>query len=73
MKSRRGTGSIYKRGEVYWIQYYRNGKPYRESSYSTKEMDARKLLKRKLGEIAVGQFVEPEAEIQGGAEKVRGS
>jgi len=62
MKSRRGTGSIYKRGDVYWIQYYRNGKPYRESSYSTKEMDARKLLKRKLGEIAVGQFVEPQAE-----------
>lgn len=62
MKPRRGTGSIYKRGETYWIQYYRNGKPYRESSRSTKEGDANKLLKRKLGEIAVGRFIEPQAE-----------
>jgi hypothetical protein len=27
-------GSIYKRGNTYWIQYYRNGKPYRESTRS---------------------------------------
>jgi hypothetical protein len=27
-------GSIYKRGEVYWIKYYRNGKSYRETSNS---------------------------------------
>ncbi len=62
MKSRRGTGSIFRRGGVCWIQYYRNGKRYRESSYSTKEVDAKKLLKRKLGEIAVGRFIEPQAE-----------
>jgi hypothetical protein len=34
-------GSIYKRGKVYWIQYYRNGKPYRESTKSKKEADAK--------------------------------
>ncbi len=62
MKARRGTGSTYRRGEIYWIQYYRNGKPYRESSYSTKESDAGKLLKRRLGEIALGRFIEPQAE-----------
>ena len=62
MKSRRGTGSIFRRGGVCWIQYYRNGKRYRESSYSTKEVNAKKLLKRKLGEIAVGRFIEPQAE-----------
>ena len=33
-------GSIYKRGKVYWIKYYRNGKPYRESTKSLKEADA---------------------------------
>ena len=33
-------GSIYKRGKVYWIKYYRSGKPYRESSESKKEADA---------------------------------
>jgi len=30
-------GSIYKRGKTFWIQYYRNGKPYRESTKSKKE------------------------------------
>ncbi|MFH1982943.1 MAG: site-specific integrase [Pseudomonadota bacterium] len=48
-------GSIYKRGEVYWIKYYRNGKSYRESSGSTKKMVAKKLLDRKEGEIAQGK------------------
>jgi len=32
-------GSIYKRGKVYWVQYYRNGKPYRETTKSKKEAD----------------------------------
>jgi integrase len=30
-------GCIYKRGKTYWIKYYRNGKPYSESSKSGKE------------------------------------
>ena len=25
-------GSVYKRGDVYWIKYYRNGKPFRETT-----------------------------------------
>lgn len=25
-------GHIFKRGNVYWVKYYRNGKPYRESN-----------------------------------------
>ena len=62
MITRRGEGSVYQRGSVFWIQYYRNGKPYRESSYSGKEADARKLLKRRLAEIAVGRFIEPQTE-----------
>lgn len=62
MITRRGEGSVYQRGNVLWIQYYRNGKPYRESSYSAKEAEARKLLKRRLAEIAVGRFIEPQTE-----------
>jgi len=31
-------GMIYKRGNVWWIKYYRNGKSFRESSKSTKKM-----------------------------------
>jgi hypothetical protein len=49
-------GSIYKRGEIYWVKYYRNGKPYRESTKSTKEADAKWLLKRREGEISEGKL-----------------
>ena len=49
-------GSIYKRGEVYWIKYYRQGKPYRESTKSEKESDAKRLLKKREGEIANGKL-----------------
>jgi integrase len=49
-------GSIYKRGKIYWIKYYRNGKPYRESSRSTKESDAKRLLKLREGQISEGKF-----------------
>jgi hypothetical protein len=60
-------GSIYKRkykdkngqireGKIYWIKYYRNGKPYRESSESKKESDAKRLLKKREGEISQGKL-----------------
>lgn len=49
-------GSIYKRGRIYWIQYYRNGKPYRESTKSKKEADAKRLLKKREGEISEGKL-----------------
>ncbi|MCF8078946.1 MAG: site-specific integrase [Desulfobacterales bacterium] len=49
-------GSIYKRGNVWWIKYYRNGKNYRESSKSTKKMVAKKLLDRREGEISQGKL-----------------
>ena len=49
-------GSIYKRGKVYWIQYYRNGKPYRESTKGRKESDAKRLLKKREGEISEGKL-----------------
>lgn len=49
-------GAIYKRGAVYWIKYYRNGKPYRESAKSDKEMEAKRLLKKREGEISEGKI-----------------
>ena len=45
-------GSIYKRGAVYWIKYYRNGIPMRESAESDKESVAKTLLKAREGDIA---------------------
>jgi len=49
-------GTIYKRGNTYWLKYYRNGKPYYESTKSTKETDARQLLKEREGEISKGKL-----------------
>ena len=48
-------GSIYKRGEVFWIKYYRHGKPYRESSKSDQITRAQRLLKKREGEIVEGE------------------
>lgn len=48
-------GMIYKRGNTWWIKYYRNGKAYRESSGSGKKMVAKKLLDRREGAIAEGK------------------
>ena len=49
-------GSIYRRGAVYWVKYFRNGKPYRESSRSDKETDAKRLLRKREGEISEGKI-----------------
>ena len=52
-------GMLYKRGAVWWIKYYRNGRGLRESSRSTKEGDARRLLKLREGDIEHGLPVDP--------------
>lgn len=60
----RGTGSIYlqPRSAVWWIKYYRNGRPYRESSRTTKRGKAVNFLKKRLAEVATGDFCGPQAE-----------
>ena len=49
-------GTIYKRGKTYWIKYHKGGKPYCESTKSAKEADAKRLLKRREGEISEGKL-----------------
>jgi integrase len=49
-------GTIYQRGNIYWVKYYRAGKPYRESSKSEDEGKAKRLLKLREGEIVMGNF-----------------
>lgn len=44
-----GTGSIYRRGKIWHIQYFRHGQRQRESSGSTEREDAERLLHRRLG------------------------
>ena len=55
----RGLGRTFRRGSVWWISYYHGGKEYRESSQSESESQARKLLKKRLGEIGNGKLVGP--------------
>src|SRR5206468_3437360 len=58
----RGLGRIYRRGEVWWIQYHHRGKLYRESSDSKKCARAGDLLKRRLAEMGQGRLVGPAIE-----------
>jgi hypothetical protein len=46
---------------IWWIKYYRNGIPMRESSESEKESDAKKLLKQREGDVVRGAPVVPNA------------
>jgi integrase len=48
-------GSLYKRGNVWWIKYYANGRPIRESTDTEKETEARRILKEREGRVAMGQ------------------
>ncbi len=54
-----GTGRIYLRGKLWWIKYYRDGKPVYESSKSEKRTAAEKLLKVRLGDEATGRAIAP--------------
>jgi integrase len=46
----------YVESEIWWIKYYRNGKPFRESSGSKRKGDAERKLKSREGEVAEGRF-----------------
>jgi len=61
----RGGGSIYKpkyrakngavrESRIWWIKYYKYGRPLRETSESEKRVVAERLLRRRLGEIEAG-------------------
>ena len=52
-------GMIYQRGRVYWIKYYRDGRPFRGSSGNTTESQAKRLLRIREGDIERGVPVTP--------------
>lgn len=60
-KYRRGSGSIYKKRGVFYIAYYENGEQICESAKTTDKGEARRKLQAKLGQIAEGRSVGPEA------------
>jgi len=56
----RGTGSIYLRGDTWWIVYLVRGRRIRESTGQNDEAEARRQLTVKLGETAAGKRAAPE-------------
>lgn len=52
-------GSLRKRGRVYWIRYYRNGKRYEESTRTADRDIAKRVLRIREGEVASGIPVSP--------------
>ena len=57
-----GLGRVYKRGRTWWLQYYRNGRLFRESSHTRLKSVATTLLKKRLGDIAHGRTPAIQAE-----------
>lgn len=55
-------GSLYRRGRFWWIKYYVDGRPVRESAKTEKETEARKMLKLREGAVAQGIPVSPRAD-----------
>jgi integrase len=55
-------GMIYKRGEILWVKYYSSGRPIRESSHSTKESDAKRLLRDREGRVEMGAPILPKVQ-----------
>src|ERR1700688_3637742 len=70
----RGMGYVYqptwrdqktrepKTAATWWISYSQHGRRHRENAHSTKEGDATKLLKLRLGQAAIGMPVGPQVE-----------
>jgi len=52
-------GQIRKRGDVWWIRYYRDGRRFEESARTDKYETARDLLKVREGDVAKGVPISP--------------
>lgn len=52
-------GCIYQRGSTWWVKYYRNGKPFFESTRSDEKSAAKRLLAIRLGSVAKDEPLPP--------------
>ena len=52
-------GELKRRGQIWWIRYYKNGRRYEESSGSAKEAEAKSLLRLREGDIQRGVALTP--------------
>lgn len=55
-------GQLYQRGRIWWVKYYVNGRPIRESTGTGKEKKAKRFLKEREGRVATGQPILPRAD-----------
>ena len=55
-------GSLYRRGNTWWIKYYVNGLPKRESAETSKQKEAEHFLKQREGDGASGKPILPRAD-----------
>src|ERR1700694_1997236 len=61
LKARRLMGCVYRQKNIWWIKFYRNGKPVYESSESRDRTAAKRLLKLREGDAERGEPVLPKA------------
>jgi len=61
-KRMHGSGSIYKRGKLWWLSFYAEGEHICESAQTRDRGEARRQLQERLGQIAEGRFVGPRAD-----------
>src|SRR5437867_12086932 len=57
-----GLGSIYRRGDRWAIEFWKDGVQHRESARTSNEKEAIDHLRRRVDELAQGRYVGPRAE-----------
>ncbi len=55
-------GQLYQRGRIWWVKYYVNGRPVRESTGTAKEKEAERFLKTREGRVVAGLPLLPRAD-----------
>ena len=61
-KYKHGSGSVYRRGQTWWLKYYVDGKAVYESSGVADKAEARRVLQSRMGQLADGRYAGPAAE-----------
>src|SRR3989304_3270483 len=62
-KPRRGDGTLYQRGSVWWVKFYVHGRAHYESSRSPDKDVALRLLDTRRGQRASGAPVQPRLDL----------
>ena len=62
-KPRRGDGTLYQRGSVWWVKFYVHGRAHYESSRSTDKDVALRFLDTRRGQRASGAPVQPRLDL----------